>query len=58
MTIDEAILAVIRAEIARLVRPEALNDSAGSTPDDVALREQARAAAARLRRARRGGGIL
>ena len=55
MTVDESILALIRAEVARLVRPEALTLESGE-PDDLALHERAQVAAGRLRRARRGGG--
>lgn len=53
--LDEMIRALIREEIRRLIRPDAIaaNDEALSSAEDQALQRQAADAAVRLRRARR-----
>lgn len=53
--LDEMIRALIREEIRRLIRPDAIaaNDEVLSSAEDQALQRQAADAALRLRRARR-----
>jgi hypothetical protein len=53
--LDEMIRALIREEIRRLIRPDAIaaNDEVLSSAEDQALQRQAADAAVRLRRARR-----
>lgn len=53
MSIDNMLRELIANEVRRLVRNDALVEGTGCFPDDLLLREKARATAARLRR---GGG--
>jgi hypothetical protein len=54
--LDEVIRQIVRDELRRHVRPEALASDSIVGDDDDNLIERARESASRIRRARRGGG--
>lgn len=55
-SLDEVIRQIVRDELRRHVRPEALAGDSIMGEDDDNLIERVRESASRLRRARRGGG--